>query len=63
MFERLFLILVFLVFVCNGAFGGTLFSDSFEIVKPGKSILLTKTIFEKIKKLLKDLPFYFEPKE
>ncbi|MCK5760832.1 MAG: hypothetical protein KAH33_06030 [Candidatus Delongbacteria bacterium] len=40
-----------------------LFSDSFEIVKPGKSILLTKSIFEKIKKLLKDLPFYFEPKE
>ncbi|MBN2790045.1 MAG: PHP domain-containing protein [Candidatus Delongbacteria bacterium] len=40
-----------------------LFSDSFEIVKPGKSILLTKTNFEKIKKLLKDLPFYFQPKE
>jgi DNA polymerase III alpha subunit len=39
-----------------------LFSDSFEILKPGKSILLTKTIFEKIKKLLKDLPFYFQPK-
>ncbi|MCK4981146.1 MAG: hypothetical protein KAS62_12170, partial [Candidatus Delongbacteria bacterium] len=40
-----------------------LFSDSLEIVKPGNSILLTKSNFEKIKKLLKDLPFYFEPKE
>jgi DNA polymerase-3 subunit alpha len=40
-----------------------LFSDSFETIKPGKSILLTKTIFEKIRKLLKDLPFYFQPKE
>ncbi len=39
-----------------------LFSDSLEILKPGKSILLTKTNFEKIRKLLKDLPFYFEPK-
>ena len=40
-----------------------LFSDSFEILKPGKSILLTKTGFEKIRKLLKELPFYFQPKE
>ena len=40
-----------------------LFSDSLEILKPKNSILLTKTVFEHIKKLLKDLPFYFQPKE